>query len=205
MPKEIQKPGTAQSVVEATGAKGRFPMSVDEIAVGIYSLLDLEQSPYGREAIPCGSYGEQAGAGAGLFSHVGVYAPAVNGAILEVRAVEVVNHTGGATVFWIRYMNSGTLALVTQTGTNNLVNFNPRGGGLAPTAPGVLFTGTRNVLAGQSLAKVEIPAQADMYRVTFPHGFFLYGENGDAVVMTNNNANVVGIANFYCRAWPPTG
>ena len=203
MPKEIQNPRTSSGLTAALGLKGRFPLQCDEVVVGTVGVLDLEKSPYGAEAIPCGGRATQGAGGAGVFSSVGVR-PGV-GTILEVRSI-CCSEQGAITRVLLSYTDGTNYGLWTETSAVGLTNFN------APDSPAAtnitvgsqLVTLTRNLIAGAAIWNVRLPAP-DTQWCDLPYGFFLYGDSPlgrPCLLVQDETANKASpYISFLCREW----
>lgn len=213
MPKEIQNPGTSYALTDAAGLKGRFPMQLDEVAVAVYGMLQLDQTPYGRDAIPCIGRREQTAAGAGIYSSVGVQA--APGVILEVRKIALTNAALGVQRYDVAWVDAvGFGALWTSTGNSGLVDVSTRQARVSPASPFDLRVAsqvhslTRNVLLAANLTRIA-NTNATYVQVEFPYGVFLDGTRSDgppALIVQCISANIGPTdVTFYCREFPPKG
>jgi len=212
MPKEIQNPRTSGGLVDALGLKGRFPLQADEVCVATFPVLNIEQTPYAREARPCAGGLVQGAAGAGVFSWVAVRAQP--GVILEVREIRVtcvanVDHI-------VNWIDGTAYQLLTTAVTQNMVYLgveDPQVTPVVPYTPRVqsrVSSGTHNLVqpAATRLAIMRGPALTGDARLVLPYGAFLDGDAAlgpPAIIVSTQVANNNAQASFFCREFTPKG
>jgi len=214
MPKEITNPRTSSGLVDATGIKGRFPLQIDEIAVPTYNVLDLEQTPYGREATPCGIGVTVNAAGAGLFAAAAVRPPV--GAVLEVRKIIFSNFNAGLNPICAAWLDAAHFGLYTLVASQPLIDFTNAAYPVPPASPYGIYVGSqahtinRNLLVAAAYRIYDaVCPNGNNVEIRLPYGIFLDGtrQDGPPALMIGFQTGNTGPAriSFYCREFAPKG
>lgn len=203
MPKAVNDPSLSGALRDLLGLKGRNPLGIDEILVGVVRAANLEDSPFGSTYTPCG--GQRALTPAvGNIAYAGVRPAA--GTILRVDKILVRNDTGAARDYTVRVPTATAIAGYDVAPTEvRQLNFNARRSDVnaARQVASLMYTAEDAGAVGAGLGLFRVN-DGNIDRFTFPNGFFLHGDDpgGRAAITINPDLADVEIeATFFCRQY----